>query len=205
LDAGGGQNVGWIEQGDWMDFAINPSVSGIYSLKLRIATPNTGGQLQVRKADGTVLATVNLPNTGWWQTWQTATTNINLTAGAQTIRVISTATAGWNINWLEFSQGGGATITARRDVAPVLTETSTFAVYPNPVRESFTLSLNSGYSGAVKVQVINMTGAVQKQFVFNKANGTSQRSFSIGDLPKGQYILLLETKESKQIQKLIKL
>jgi hypothetical protein len=48
---------------------------------------------------------VNVPTTGGWQSWQTISTNINLVAGTQTIRLQSTTGAGWNINWLEILGG----------------------------------------------------------------------------------------------------
>src|SRR5215203_4614753 len=105
-DTSGGLNVGWIEQGDWMDYSINPSSSGTYTINLRIDNPNTGAQLQIKKSDGTVLSTVNLPNTWGWQEWQTTATTVTLAAGVQTIRIQSSAAPGWNINWLEFVQTG---------------------------------------------------------------------------------------------------
>jgi hypothetical protein len=109
-DAGGGKDVGWIELGDYMDYDINAGSTGIVTLKLRVATPNNGAQLKVKKADGTVLATVNIPNSGGWQTWQTISTPINITSGQQTLRIESSSSAGWNINWFEFSLGSSGNV-----------------------------------------------------------------------------------------------
>lgn len=102
MDAGGGLNVAYIDNGDWMDYNVNPSTAGSFQIRFRIAAPAAGGQLQVRRSDGTVLSTVNIPGTGGWQTWQTVSTTVNLSAGNQTIRIASTTTQGWNLNWLEF-------------------------------------------------------------------------------------------------------
>jgi hypothetical protein len=107
-DAGGGRNVGWIDQGDWMEYTITVPASGSYKISFRIATPNDGAQFQVKNADGAVLAAVNVPNTGAYQTWQTTSTTLTLSAGTQTIRLQSSAQPGWNINWLELT-GGAAT------------------------------------------------------------------------------------------------
>jgi hypothetical protein len=104
-DVGGGKDVGWIELGDYMDYAVNAGSTGTVTLNLRVATPNNGAQLKIKKSDGTVLATVNIPNTGGWQAFQTISTPINITAGQQTLRIESSSTAGWNINWFEFSLG----------------------------------------------------------------------------------------------------
>ena len=72
-DAGGGSNVSYIDQGDWMDYNINATSAGTYNIALRVAAFSSGGQLQIRNQSGTVLATVTVPQTGGWQVWQ----NIN--------------------------------------------------------------------------------------------------------------------------------
>jgi len=81
---------------------------------------------------------------------------------------------------------------------------SSIAVYPNPVKDRFTLSLNNDYEGLVKVEIINMNGAVQKTFTVNKQKGKSQTSVWIGDLPKGSYIIKAAAKGWNQIKQIIK-
>jgi endoglucanase len=100
-DIGGGKNVGYIENGDWMEYSYNAPSSGTYTVNLRIASPNSGAQLQIKNKSGTVLATVTIPTTGGFQTWQTVSATVNLPAGQQTIKLQSTSSAGWNINWIE--------------------------------------------------------------------------------------------------------
>jgi Carbohydrate binding module (family 6)/Secretion system C-terminal sorting domain len=104
-DGGAGLDVGYIDLDDWMDYSVNVATAGTYTVNFRIATPNTGAQLQLRKADGTILLTNNLPVTGAWQTWQTVSATVSLSAGAQTLRLYSSAVPRWNINWFEFISG----------------------------------------------------------------------------------------------------
>lgn len=99
-DVGGGSNVGWIEPGDWMDYNVNVATSGNYTVNFRVSAPAEGSQVQLRKSDGSVLATSTIPATGDYQTWTTVTTNISLTAGNQVLRIYA-PTAGWNFNWFE--------------------------------------------------------------------------------------------------------
>jgi hypothetical protein len=101
-DAGGGKNVGWINNGDWLDYTINPNKPGQFTLQLRLAAPSAGGKIEIRAADSSVLATVNVPPTGDWQNWTTVTTTLTLPAGTQNIRLKSVTNTGWNINWLQF-------------------------------------------------------------------------------------------------------
>ncbi|HEY0066105.1 MAG TPA: carbohydrate-binding protein, partial [Flavisolibacter sp.] len=105
-DAGGGLSVGWIDNTDWMDYSVNLSQAGTYTVSFRVATPATSAQLKLLNAAGTTLATVNVPNTGWWQTWQTATATVTLPAGQQTLRVLSSSADAWNFNWFELAAGG---------------------------------------------------------------------------------------------------
>ncbi|MDP4215723.1 MAG: carbohydrate-binding protein [Bacteroidota bacterium] len=109
-----GLNVGWIDNGDWMDYVVNAASAGSYNVSFRVATPEEGSALQLRASDGTVLTTVDLPNTGDFQAWQTVTASVNLPAGVQTLRLISVSDANWNINWMQFdgpvgSKSGGGT------------------------------------------------------------------------------------------------
>jgi poly(3-hydroxybutyrate) depolymerase len=210
-DAGGGQNVGWIDQNDWMDYSYNAPGTGTYNISFRIATPNNGAQLQIRKADGTVLGTVNIPNTNAYQIWQTVTTSVSLSQGQQTLRIVSTAPAGWNINWMEIEGPVSGTVagrTATGETEIVSTTTSTAApleIYPNPVTDRFVLKLNNDLKGAVKVSIVNNAGSVVKEFSLNKASeGISQFYLSIGTLPAGSYILKAQMgnwSETKQIIK----
>jgi len=108
-DTGGGLNVGYVDAGDWMDYNVNVATAGTYNVEFRVASA-ISGQLQLQKS-GTTLATINVPNTGGWQSWQTLTaTGVSLTAGSQTLRVRA-STAGWNLNWLNFTTGTSTTPT----------------------------------------------------------------------------------------------
>ena len=80
-DVGGGQSVGYIDPGDWMEYSYSAPSTGSYTVNLRLASPASGGQLQIQNSSGQVLATVNVPNTGGWQSWQTLSTTISLTQG----------------------------------------------------------------------------------------------------------------------------
>jgi predicted esterase len=205
-DVGGGQSLGYIDTGDWMDYKITVAAAGTYSVRLRVASP-TGGQLQMKNSTGTVLATVTVPNTGGWQNWQTVVANITLPAGSQTIRVYS-ASNGWNFNWWEIGNGAGsvtaASVGKAEDISASLS-TPPLSVYPNPIVNNFQLQLNNELTGSVTVQVYDMEGSLQKQFSLSKPNeGPVQYYLSIGQLAKANYIVKVTMKnwtESKQIIK----
>ncbi|RYZ97287.1 MAG: carbohydrate-binding protein [Moraxellaceae bacterium] len=99
----GGQNVGWIDAGDWMVWNINLPSSGSYKVEYRVAGMN-GGAIRFEKAGANpIYGTINVPNTGGWQNWQTITHTVNLTAGQQQIAIYAPA-GGYNINWIQLTK-----------------------------------------------------------------------------------------------------
>jgi hypothetical protein len=100
-DAGGGQNIGYTEAGDWLDYKVNVQTAGTYNVEFRVASQTLGGGIELRK-DGAVLGSVTVPVTGAWQTWATVSDSVALAAGEQTLRVQVTA-PGFNLNWLKFT------------------------------------------------------------------------------------------------------
>jgi endoglucanase len=208
---GGGLIVGWIEQGDWMDYSYNAPATGAYGIKMRVASPLTGAQLQIRNSSGTVLQTVSLPNTGGWQTWTTITTSINLTAGTQTLRLYASNATGWNINWWELTSPAGTLLSAAAPTEGIMTteqgpaSAPSIDIFPNPVSDRFALQVNNALTGSLKVEVLNTGGAVQKQFALQKTVASpSQFYLSIGELPAASYFIKVTMEgwtPSKQIIK----
>lgn len=99
-DAGGGQNVGYIEPGSWLDYKVNVQTPGDYTIQYRVASESGGGSFELRK-DTAVLTATNVPPTGGWQAWTTVTATTSLAAGEQTLR-LHAITGGFNINWIRF-------------------------------------------------------------------------------------------------------
>lgn len=101
-DTGGGLNVGWIDGGDWMSYAVNLPTATKYKVSFRVASPAGGGSFRVEKAGGGVVyGNVNVAATGGWQNWQTITQEMTLPAGQQSIG-LAVIGGGFNINWIRF-------------------------------------------------------------------------------------------------------
>ncbi len=99
----GGQNVGWLDPGDWMVWDINLPSTGAYRVEYRVAG-TSNGTIQLERAGGSpVYGTIGVPSTGGWQTWQTISHNVNLDAGQQQIAIYVPA-SGYNINWIQFTK-----------------------------------------------------------------------------------------------------
>ena len=99
-DIGGGQNVGWIDAGDWLAYSIHVPSAGEYNVSYRVASVN-GATLQLEGQGGSpVYGQINVPATGGWQDWLSVSHTVTLAAGEQNI-AIAALTGGWNINHVE--------------------------------------------------------------------------------------------------------
>ena len=103
-DVGGGLNVGWIDQNDWMSYTyvnLPPSASGHYEISLRVASENLSGGIRIEQPGGAkVYANMFAPSTGGWQNWTTLKTIVSLPQGIQGIALVSTG-GQWNVNWIQ--------------------------------------------------------------------------------------------------------
>src|SRR6185295_6497807 len=86
-DAGGGQHIVGMINGSWLDYNVNVTQSGSYTVVFRVATTQNSSQFQIRSG-ASILATVNVHNTGDWNNWMDVpVTGVPLTAGPQTLRI----------------------------------------------------------------------------------------------------------------------
>ncbi|CNG37288.1 glycoside hydrolase family protein [Mycobacterium tuberculosis] len=111
-DSGGGQDVGYINNGNWLrydnvDFGSTPATQ----FKARVASGAPAGvsglvQARLDSPTGQVLGEFAVGNTGGWQSWRTVPANMSAVTGEHTVYI--TFTSGQpadfvNLNWFTFS------------------------------------------------------------------------------------------------------
>ena len=101
-DDNGGQNVGYIDAGDWMEYNVEVPSDGCYMAGYRVASQD-GSEGFTMSFNGTLVDTVTVPATGGWQSWQTVSSAVQLSAGAQTMRFEALGGA-QNVNWFEYDK-----------------------------------------------------------------------------------------------------
>lgn len=103
-DIGGGQNVGYIEAGDWMAYKnviFNVPAEGRYRVTYRIASPNGGGRLTLKELrNDAALGSISVPKTSAWQNWVDVTQEITLSGGQHNFK-LAVDIGGFNINWFK--------------------------------------------------------------------------------------------------------
>lgn len=126
-DVGGGYAVGWIGEGEWLEYSVNVEEDGIYDLTLRLGTAVDGGQIRVL-SDGTDLTgVVAVVNTGDWDTFNDViVSGVSLDEGEQVLK-LEVVTGGFNINYFKLET---ATTTHLSENVNEHT-----AIYPNPTND----------------------------------------------------------------------
>ncbi|MCE7041836.1 carbohydrate-binding protein [Dyadobacter sp. CY312] len=104
-DTDGGINVSNIDDEDWMDYHVSVASTGLHTFGFRVANSYGNGIIEIKDKTGVILGQVDVPRTGGWQTYATASTTVNLTAGDQVIRLF-TKKGTFNFNWFEVNEGG---------------------------------------------------------------------------------------------------
>jgi glucosylceramidase len=115
-DTNGGYDVGFSNDGDYAVYKNIDFGTGVSSVSARLACDqnsggNCGGNLEFHldSAAGTLVASVSVPSTGGWETWQTTpASSVTGASGVHDLYVLfkapaSGATSLGNVNWFQFN------------------------------------------------------------------------------------------------------
>jgi hypothetical protein len=98
----GGYNVGWISTGEWIKYTVSVLKTGVYKLRMRVASTSGDGIIQISFNDKDVTGEQAVPNTGAWQQWVWIDVpQIKLDSGLQIMK-INMDIGNFNINYLQF-------------------------------------------------------------------------------------------------------
>lgn len=103
---GGGENIGFIDAGDWWEYTLDINSAGSYNIEYRLASlwGSVGFNLLL---DGVQIASQTVTKTGDWQSWITIDGEeiLDLPAGEHTLRVNAVG-GGFNLNWIKLELTG---------------------------------------------------------------------------------------------------
>jgi PKD repeat protein len=130
-DEGGGNNIGFIEHGDYISFE-RVNLEELTGIRFRVASAGSGGTIQLRldAPDGQLVGETAFINpTGGWQNWQNVDLPLpNPPEGTHELFIVfNNPAAGdnslMNLNWFQV-QGRGAAVSASPEVSASATPTS---------------------------------------------------------------------------------
>lgn len=100
FEAGCGYAVAYINQNEWLKYAVNVAESGSYNFSFRVASP-TGSSAHIEIDGQNVSGNIIVPNTGGFHNWQTVVKlAIPLSAGNHSVRFVADG-GSFNFNWFE--------------------------------------------------------------------------------------------------------
>jgi hypothetical protein len=101
---GGGFNVGWIRFGESIEYTVEVTRGGPYTVSARVASQSTGGSFILEVDDALASPIVSVPSTGGFQTWTQVQFPVTLTPGSHLLRFVNTSgpTQEFNIDRLTF-------------------------------------------------------------------------------------------------------
>jgi hypothetical protein len=147
-DTGTGYNVGWVQAGEWLEYGVNVTTAGTFSLDVRVAATAAGKTFHIEMDGVNISGTITVPNTTGWQIWQTVTvTTSSLTTGQKIMRIVMDS-GDFNLNKVTFSAGSNPSPTVS------ITSPANGASFTAPA--SVTINANASDNGSVtKVEFFN--------------------------------------------------
>jgi hypothetical protein len=125
-DAGGGHNIGWTRQGEWLAFNVQVAQAGNYDITARVASATAGTKSLHIEVDGVaVTGPMSFTDASGWQSWlDVKVPEVNLPAGPHALRIVMDSDF-FNVNYIDVmpsaNQAPSATIASPGDGASFLT------------------------------------------------------------------------------------
>jgi hypothetical protein len=194
-DVNGGKNVGFANNGDYLDYNIYIPQAADYYFRFRVASQYSNGSVSVRLGDGntfTPVQTVSFSGTGGWQTWSTQVFKMSLPQGNYTLRLYSMS-GEYNINWFEIS------LPADVNEIPRFKQ---FRVFPNPSNGCFFVEAEFSSKTPVNLTIYDLFG---NKLIHDSTEKSISYSKQIDDLAykPGIYFLNLSTETGNLTRKVI--
>lgn len=183
-DVGGGENAGFLDPGDYMDYYVDVASAGVYSVEYRTASETSAGRVKLQMIDAagnaTDLHTANFALTGGWQTWTTTSFEATMPAGQYQIRVLIEQ-APFNLNYMDFTL-----LTSVRNLG----EQFQLTTAPNPTTDEVRISGDLPGLTATTLMVTSANGQILQSRRIAAANRISER-VDLRAFPAGVYFLHL--------------
>lgn len=180
---GGQPNVGWINDGEWLEYSIRVDSSWAYNLAVRVASDNASGGPFSILANGEVRKEgIMVPGTGGWDRFITRNIGRIPLYETDTVLRIRFDQGGFNMGKMTFSYAASTGLEQAGDGS------AGWMLYPNPARGLITLK-----TGRVDFtyRIIDLAGSE----VARGRSGSEETAVDIGHLEAGTYVVLVTLPE----------
>ena len=189
--------VGWIEDGEWMIYTLDPDKPTNQKVSLEVASYINGCEVTVEFDSSYFFHKVQLPNTnGWDNGWRTITIG-NVSLSGKTKMKIKAETGGFNLKSIIFQN-------IDESIIPMSLRPT---IYPNPVNSIAKIEWNSDFYLKTDINIYNVFGNLVLNHSVMSKKGVNQinwdmKSSEMKSLPSGIYFIDIETSNAKSTIKL---
>jgi hypothetical protein len=185
-----------------MNYTVSAdSVPGTYDVNYRVASAGGGGELKlilIDAADSSDLHTVNVPETGGWQSWQTVSESANLPSGNFILR-LEIIDGVFNVNWFmtEF-------ISAVEEKGKAVLRNKLYQSTPNPFCATTNVKFSLKNPSPVTLKIYNLIGQEIETLIDEELDaGTYNAKWAAENAPDGIYFCRLKAGTFNETKKII--
>jgi beta-glucanase (GH16 family) len=190
----GSSNIGWINSGEWTEYAVNVSESGNYKIEIRVASQNTSGisPLNIYFNNENRTGNITVPSTGSWSSFRTVSVAPVLLNATDTLMKLDFGGGGYNVGRITISE-----FIPDASNEPALHES--LQLFPNPA------SGNSRIVSEMEISELHVTDMTGRNRIYlSQVNGNTSE-IETESLSPGMYLITVQTIDgTRQTVKLMK-
>jgi beta-glucanase (GH16 family) len=173
----GGENIGWLEPGEWLEYTIEVESTDIYDIEIRVASTNSLGKFKLFFNGEDRTGEVSVPQTGAWTAFTTIVlSNIQLYETDSLMRIYI-VNGLFNMGRLVFKPASPSLVEDVNDAHQVF-------IYPTIAwRHIFVKNITSEHP----YSITDMMGRIVTSGMIRPDS-----YITVGELNPGTYILILE-------------
>jgi O-glycosyl hydrolase len=195
----GGFDVGWLVEGEWMEYTVDVLSADNYTIDARVASEQTTGAFHVEFNGVDKTGLMRVPNTQGSQKWEIVSrTGISLNAGQQIMRI---SLDGSNFNFDKITLSGGSVGVEDKNMHSA--KKITASIWPNPVTDTIHIRLSDSDDCERGFVLYNVLG--QQVFHENTKQSGNQMEIDLPrlNLPNGIYFLKIKAGSEQFLKKII--
>jgi hypothetical protein len=179
-------NVGWTEDGEWLEYTIDVEKDSIYSIKMRMASNVSGGDKKVKIiANGEERGVIEAPFTGAWDDFNLVFSDPFALYKSDTLLRLEVVSGNFNMGRMTFFYTGMNT------VLPWQSRENKLKIYPNPMVGRLHVESNNKIK---RLDVINLHG----QVAYSRGSIQENRFFLDQEFMPGAYIVIVHFEDGRQ-------
>lgn len=94
--------IGWIRDGEWLEYTVLVEEAGLYEVEIRYASPNSDGSLSFSMNGEAIGAPIVFAQTGGWGDYEMQSLSGVWIPGGHGVLRMQVENPGFNLDWMEF-------------------------------------------------------------------------------------------------------